>query len=117
MSKPEAARLPLNLDQLLGRDVIAVVSAVGAGVSGADNLAHMIAVGRCDAQHGSAALVRISLFAVRAQGLVIGMAQFQHPGHPSCQKRSLRYLSAESDRTVTITASRPALRFLFGDLE
>src|SRR5208283_3661581 len=100
------ACLALDADELLGRDVEAVVRAVGAGVAGADDLADVVAIRRSVAQQHAAALVRIGLFAVRAQGRVVGVAEIQH--YPSRQNRSLRYLSAESERTVTMTASRPA---------
>src|ERR1017187_6028482 len=103
----QAACLTLDFDQFLGRDVVAIVGAVGARIARAYDLPNVISVGRCVAQHSAAALVRVGLLAVRAQGCVVGVAQLQH--QPSCQKRSLRYLSAESDRMVTMTASRPAL--------
>ena len=74
----EAARLALNFDQFLGRDVVAIMGAVGAGVAGADDLMHVVAIGGCLAEQCAAALVREGLFAVGTDRFVVGVGEFEH---------------------------------------
>src|ERR1700689_4021592 len=108
-----AGRLPLNFDQFLRGDVVGSGRGISARIPGADDLLDVIY--RCGAitfasdvlaeQHATA-LVGVRLFAVRTQGLVIREVDAKHTGYSSCQKRSLMYFSAESQRMVTMTASR-----------
>ncbi|HTF44621.1 MAG TPA: hypothetical protein VK641_12015 [Terriglobales bacterium] len=67
----QASRLPLNFDQLLRRDVVAVVCGVGAGVAGADDLLDVIDrtlafAGDILAEQHAAAFVWVCLFAMDA---------------------------------------------------
>ncbi len=70
--------MALNFDEFLRRDVVAVVRGVGAGVAGADDLADVIAFGVGFAEKHAAALVRVGLFAVGAEGFVVGVVDVQH---------------------------------------
>ncbi len=76
-----AAGLALDFDELLRGDVVAVVRGVGAGVAGADDLVDdMVAVrsGVGFAEEDTAALVGVGLFAVGAQGFVVGVLDAKH---------------------------------------
>src|ERR1700733_8192133 len=98
---------PLNLHQLLRRDLVSIVCGVGARIAGANRVFHCVRPGLEAAQQYPTALMRIGLLAVLAERVIDLLAQMQHR-YSSSQKRSLRYLSAESGSTVTMTASRPA---------
>ena len=68
----ELAAFALGGDELLRRDVVAVVGAVGAGVTGTEEVGdgEVLLVGV--AEEDAAALVRVGLFAVGAEGVVEG---------------------------------------------
>src|SRR5207244_3398187 len=74
----ETAGLALDFDELLRGDVVAVVRGVGAGVAGANDLVDVVAFGVGFAEEDAAALVRVGLFAVSAEGFVVGVADVQH---------------------------------------
>src|SRR5579883_1027044 len=101
------APLPLDAHQLLRGDAVAVVRRIGAGIAGPDGLHHLIDALMGAAQQHTATLVRIGFFTMFPQCVVDWSAELQHCFYSSSQKRSLRYLSAESGRMVTIIASRP----------
>src|ERR1039457_334143 len=111
--QPLAARLPLDLHQFHGGDLIAVVGGVGAGVAGAHRGFDQPALGLVSgpgggtAQQGAAALVGPGLFTVGAD-CVVNRAGEAQVAHASSQNRSVRYFSAESGSTVTMRAWRPA---------
>jgi hypothetical protein len=70
--QPQSACLPLNLDQLLRSDVVAVVRGVGARITSPDNLVDMVArAALVLAEQNAAALMRIGLLPMRAQRLVL----------------------------------------------
>jgi hypothetical protein len=73
------AGFALRLDQLDGGDVVAVVSAVGAGVAGAEELGDAQGIAIHVAEQDAAALVRVGLFAVGAELVVEGLGDVQ--GH------------------------------------
>jgi hypothetical protein len=94
----KAAGLALDADQLLGRNVVAVVRAVGARVAGADDLADAISLGRRVAEEDAAALVGVGLLAVRAEGGVVGVCDMEHSGQLfflNASKCAFRYLRHE----------------------
>ncbi len=65
------AGLALDADKLDGRDVVAVVRGVGAGVAGRDDLDHGVGPRGGATEQDSAALVRVGLLAVGAKGFVV----------------------------------------------
>src|SRR5580658_7750144 len=102
-------RLSLNGNQLLGRDVVPVMSGISPCVAGSDSEFDLIGAFQSLPQQDSATFMGIGLFAVLAQLAVNRITNPQHrTGHYCSQNRSLRYLSAESHKMVTITASLPA---------
>ena len=100
-------RLAFDFDQFQRGDAVAIVSRIGAGVAGSRCRGHAPSFRRGLAQQRATALVGIGLFAMSADRIIDGSRDSQY-AHDSSQKRSLRYLSAESGSTVTIVASRPA---------
>ena len=59
----------LDLDYLHGRDLIAIVGGVSAGVAGADGADYAPAFGRGVAEKCAASLMRIGFFAVGTDGI------------------------------------------------
>ena len=101
--------LPLNGDQLLGCNVITIMGGIGPRIAGPDSQFHLIDVVQGLAQQDPSTFMGIGLLAVLAQLAVNRVANLQHrTGRYSSQNRSLRYLSAESHKMVTMTASLPA---------
>src|SRR5262245_19319037 len=73
------AAFALDANQLLGIDVVAVLRRVAARVAGAGERGHNAgAVVVHAAEQNAAALVRISLLAVLAEGVVVRLAKAKH---------------------------------------
>src|ERR1700759_620167 len=101
-------RLALNADEFLRGDVVPVVSRVGSGVAAAPRFVHSIHAIRGAAEQHAATLMGIGFFPMASDRVVYLLSQRQHGRPHSSQNRSLRYLSAESGRIVTMTASLPS---------
>lgn len=140
-----AAPLALNADQIFGIDVVTIVRRISPRILNASGRSHNTCTIVFHApKQNTAALVRVRLFAVAADGFVIFPFKFQHgenlnhrghevntelhreftqkswifsvtlclrseSPHSSVQNLSLKYLSPESQRIVTITACSPFL--------
>src|ERR1700722_19604062 len=107
--------LALDADQLLGGNVIPVVGGIGPGIAGANRFLHFVAFLERFTEQDATALMGIGLLAMFADLGIDRLRDLQHQfllraraAHYCSQKRSLKYLSAESHRMVTITALRPA---------
>lgn len=122
-------RLPLHPHQLLRRNVITIVRRIGPRVAAAHGFARDPSLIVWMTEKHAAALVRIRFLAVAADRIVFEFAHLQHrlrdlmeeQALRTCRKfirsleshrflysshsLSLKYLSAESHSTVTITAS------------
>ena len=106
-SQTPGARLALDLDQFQRSDLVAVVRRVGAGVASADSRFNLPTVGRGLAQERASALMGVRLLAMGADLAENRRGQSKNP-HASSQNLSVRYFSALSGSTVTMTALRPA---------
>jgi hypothetical protein len=107
------SRLTLDTDQLLGRNVVPVMGRIGPRIACAHHRLNLVEAFQRLAEEHPAALMGIGLFAMLAQLALDRIADLQllphtRTGHYCSQNRSLRYLSAESHKMVTMTAFLPA---------
>src|SRR5436853_626797 len=96
------ARLAVRLQQVIGTKLVTCALRTLGHIIQHHGQAHLLTIPVDLTHHGATALIRIRLLGVRhhfTPGLVI---YFDH----SSQKCSLKYLSAPSQSTVTITPSR-----------
>ena len=112
---PPFPALTLNADQLLRIDVIPVVRRVFPCVSApGDTRDGLSSIIRKTPEQYPTALMRISFFTVLANGGMIGLRELEHKAkgqifkveaaYSSCQNRSVKYFSPESQRMVTMVA-------------
>jgi len=101
-------RLSLNVNEFQGSYVIAVMSRIGSRISGTHRFYHSPSAGNGLPKQRSTALVRICFLSMGTNSFIQSARQ-EEGAQYSSQKRSLRYLSAESGSTVTMVARRPSV--------
>src|SRR5262249_47947021 len=96
----------IGCEKILGAQLIAGALRAGRRVFQAHSCQHLLLIAVDIAEHRAAALVRIGGAGV-LNHLLPRLARYLNHSYSSSQKCSLRYFSAVSQRTVTITAFSP----------